>query len=115
MLELWYYSTQKYVLLELSAKSRQADSVNGPAVAASQQKLVTQLLRSEVVVGLCVSSRRLLGCCSEVAYVSDNKNRIPEARLGGVFVRNIYKKMLSCVAVVVIAFHCIVASFILAR
>ena len=35
---------------------------------------------------------RLLRSCSEDAYVSDNKNRIPEARLGGLFVRNICKK-----------------------
>jgi len=35
---------------------------------------------------------RLLRSCSEDAYVSNNKNRIPEARLGGLFVRNIYKK-----------------------
>jgi hypothetical protein len=66
--------------------------VNGPAVATSTTKQVTQLLRSKVVVGLWVSSGwRLLGSCCEVAHVSD-KNRIPEARLGGLFVRNIYKK-----------------------
>lgn len=35
---------------------------------------------------------RLLRSCSEDACVSNNKNRIPEARLGGLFVRNIYKK-----------------------
>jgi hypothetical protein len=67
--------------------------VNGPAVATSTTKQVAQLLRSKVVVGLWVSSAlRLLGSCSEAAHVSDKKNRIPEARLGGLFVRNMYKK-----------------------